>query len=286
MKEIDDHRVAAEYPPYTCLMSVYNGEKPDYLACAMKSILNQTVPPREFLIIIDGPLRSELWDVLNRFEHDNSCIKIVPLKKNVGLWNALRVGVEQSAYDLILRMDSDDFSLSTRAEKQLACLVKNPEIGCCGTNVEEFDAETNNVIAYVDLPCSDADVRNYARRRNPIRHPSLMYRKQDVLRAGNYQKMPFFEDYDLILRMLSSGVVVCNLPYPLVKMRVNNAFYERRGSVRYLRHMCRFRLACAKRGDVSAWQFITSVIPHAAVCIMPNFLRTYVYNKFLRKKRR
>ena len=52
---------------YTVLMSVYYKEKPEYLSLSIESMLNQTVKPDEFIIVKDGPLTTELDEVINNF---------------------------------------------------------------------------------------------------------------------------------------------------------------------------------------------------------------------------
>ena len=46
-------------------------------------------------------------------------LKIVKLAKNMGLGNALNIGLSACTYDLVARMDSDDLSLPNRFEAQL-----------------------------------------------------------------------------------------------------------------------------------------------------------------------
>ena len=73
------------------------------------------------------------------------------------------------------------------------------------------------------------DILPYARYRNPLNHMTVMFRKQDVLNAGNYRHFPYLEDYDLWSRMLAKGCAFYNLPEILVKARTSEALYERRG---------------------------------------------------------
>ena len=47
-------------PNYSVLISVYYKEKPIYLKSALDSVLNQTLPPSEIILIKDGPLTVEL----------------------------------------------------------------------------------------------------------------------------------------------------------------------------------------------------------------------------------
>lgn len=41
---------------YSALMSVYDKEKPEYLKASIQSMLDQTAPPADFVIVCDGPL--------------------------------------------------------------------------------------------------------------------------------------------------------------------------------------------------------------------------------------
>lgn len=50
---------------YSVLMSVYVKDKPEYLKLAINSMLNQTVPPDQFVIVIDGPVPENLMNIIN-----------------------------------------------------------------------------------------------------------------------------------------------------------------------------------------------------------------------------
>ena len=52
---------------FSVLMSVYYKEKPAYLKTSIESMLNQTIPPDEFVIVKDGPLSKELDAVIDTF---------------------------------------------------------------------------------------------------------------------------------------------------------------------------------------------------------------------------
>lgn len=53
--------------PYTVLMSVYIKEKAEYLKLSIQSMLDQTVPPDEFILVKDGPLTTELDAVVDYY---------------------------------------------------------------------------------------------------------------------------------------------------------------------------------------------------------------------------
>lgn len=105
---------------YTVLMSVYYKEKPEYLSLSIESMLNQTVKPDEFIIVKDGPLTTELDEVINNFVTAYpKTFNIIVNETNLGLGPALAKGIENSKNELIARMDSDDYVVSTRCERQL-----------------------------------------------------------------------------------------------------------------------------------------------------------------------
>ncbi len=63
---------------------------------------------------------------------------------------------------------------------------------------------------------------------------SVMYRKEDVLRAGNYQHWFLNEDYFLWIRMQLAGTVFGNLKENLVNVRVGKDMYAQRGGLEML----------------------------------------------------
>ena len=55
---------------YSVLMSVYEKDKPVYLRQAIESMLHQTVPAEQFVVIVDGPISKELDAVILEYEKD------------------------------------------------------------------------------------------------------------------------------------------------------------------------------------------------------------------------
>ena len=269
---------------YSFLMSVYWKVDASDLARSMECMFAQTIPPSEVVIVKDGTLPESLEAVLSGYENDYpNVMKIIGYPDNQGLWYALRLGLEECSNELVARMDSDDYAEPCRLEEELEVMRRKPSIDCVGSNVVEFEGSIDNRVSYVDLPSEHDDILRFGKRRCPFRHSSLLYKKSAVQRAGSYQEMPLFEDYDLFMRMVKTGARFYNIPKPLVFMGVNSDFFQRRGDVGYLKKMVRFRKTCLKRGDVDRLEYLTSVIPHAAVCLMPNGLRTVIYKNLLRK---
>lgn len=78
---IEAVKQSAVQKKYSVLMSLYKKEKPDYLRLALDSMLRQTIEPDEIVLVEDGPLTEELYDVLN----DYPMIHRIKNETNLGL---------------------------------------------------------------------------------------------------------------------------------------------------------------------------------------------------------
>lgn len=273
-----------DYPKYSVLMSVYYKENPFWFENSIESMFDQTVKPSEFILIEDGPLTNELDEVVKKFNSKYPNIfKIIKIEKNGGLGPALRLGVEKCTNEYIVRMDSDDYCNPDRIEKEFNVFLANPELGIVGTNVIEFIDTPENCISKVILPETQKEIYEFSKKRNPFRHPSIMYKKSAVMKAGNYRDYYLFEDYDMWVRMIRSGCQCYNIQEFITFMRINDDFYKRRGGIEYLKSIYKFKKEQYTVGYISYTGFLKAFVPHAIVCLLPNNLRDFVYRKLLRK---
>lgn len=270
---------------FSVLMSVYKKEKPIYLEECLNSLVDQTIKPNEVVIIEDGPLTHDLYIVLDEFEEKNpGLLNRKALEENVGLGKALAIGVEHCRYPLIARMDTDDIAVNTRFEKQLKEYMENPKLGILGSDINEFEADISNIVAKRIVPHSHEDILKTAKRRNPFNHMTVFYKKEEVLRAGNYMVLNGFEDYYLWMRMLKNGTISKNLPEVLVHARAGKNMFMRRGGYQYLKDSKLARKKIHEVGLNSYMDYFISTAGQVLVSIMPNQLRAYIYTKLLRKE--
>lgn len=120
---------------YSVLMSLYKKEHPEYLRLALDSMINQTVKPDEIVLVEDGPLTDELYQVVEEYKH---YLKLVINEKNLGLGLALNEGLKECRNELVARMDTDDISKPNRCEKQLKRFEENPSLAIVGSHIDEF----------------------------------------------------------------------------------------------------------------------------------------------------
>ncbi len=270
---------------YSVLMSVYYKEKADYLRESIQSMLEQTVPPDDFVLVCDGPLNEELDEVIADYERRFPCVfQIVRLDTNMGLGNALNIGIRYCKNELIARMDSDDISLPGRCESQLTQFEEDPSLDIMSGTLLEFDQDVSHITVAKYLPETNTNIHVYARKRCPFNHPAVMYKKSAVIKAGGYVDFPLFEDYHLWIRMLHQGAKAFNIHEPILLMRAGRSMYQRRGGLNYIKKLYRFRRYMLKIGFCSVSDYIISVSVQIFFSLLPIRQREMFYSKFLRNQ--
>jgi glycosyltransferase involved in cell wall biosynthesis len=217
------------------IMSVYKNDKLEFVIESVQSILHQTFTDFEYYIIFDGPVSSGIDNYISSL--GDKRITLFRRDKNEGLavaLNFLLVHIlKNPQYRYIARMDADDISLPTRFEKQRAFLLENTEISIVGSWYEEID-ESGKHLSDRKLPVDHDSLRKRYMTRTPFAHPSVMYRRQLIEKAGFYPTDTILmEDNVLWGRALKEGLRFANIPQYLLKFRVTQSFYQRRGGDKY-----------------------------------------------------
>lgn len=267
---------------YSVLMAVYAKEDPAHFQTAIDSMLQQTVPPAQLVLVCDGPLTTELDSVI---QSRADRLDVVRLPQNRGLGEALRTGLLHCRCALVARMDSDDISLPDRCEKQLAAFAADSDLAIVSGVIEEFTFDPEQPVSKRVVPLTHDAIVTYSKRRCPFNHPCVMFKKQAVLDAGNYNNdYVYNEDYDLWMRMLANGVKTANLPDVLLQQRSSSAQIQRRGGKSYAKSFFALRKAFLQNGWISRKDFIYSAYPQYIVSRMPNGMRGMVYRVVRRKE--
>ncbi len=263
------------------LMSVYARESPDALEAALLSLLTQTRRPDEVVLVQDGPLGEALEAVIER--HRSSLpLRLVALPRNVGLTAALNAGLKEVTQPWVLRFDSDDICLPQRIEAQLACIARG-EVDVFGAQIAEFDTDPQQPTRSRQVPCTHAEIRRFAMRRNPFNHMTVCYRKAQVDAVGGYPSIPWMEDYALWLKLLANGARMANLPEVLVLARVGNGMVARRGGWRYVRSEWALQALMQRLGLKPAWRAALDGSLRSAAFLLPVAARERVYQHLLRR---
>lgn len=268
---------------YSVLMSVYYKEKPEFLRESIQSMLNQTVPTNDFVIVCDGPLTPELDTVLKQFNQDNpDLFQIIRLPKNVGIGAAANTGLKYCKNNLIAKMDSDDISRETRCEKQLEIFSEFPNLDILGGQLSEFEDSTDQIFAIRKVPLNQDEILIFAKRRMPFNNQTVMYKKKKVLEIGGYSPLRRCEDYDLFVRMLQGGCIAKNLPDVLVDYRLNKNAIQRRGMMKNFQGFVQVRWRMYMRGFSGLMDLILPCLGQLFISIVPNKLKIEFYKRCLR----
>ena len=274
---------AFEYKEYSVLMSVYHKERPEYLKQAIESIQVQSLSTNDFVLVCDGPLNDELDAVIQTKQLEmGENLNVVRLAKNGGLGNALNEGIKHCKNELVARMDSDDIAYPDRCEKQIAVFNTHSEVSICSGIVEEFTTDPNTVDTRRVPPETNAEIIEFAKKRNPFNHPCVMYKKSAVKAVGSYQDFYLLEDYYLWLRILMAGYQGYNIQEPLLHMRAGSDMYKRRTGWKYAKTQAKLFKFMKQQGFIGNGQYIKSCVIRSGSALAPNWLRKFMFERVLR----
>lgn len=268
---------------YSVLMSVYVNDRAPWLMQALESMANQSVKPREIVLVLDGPLTADLNTAIEEFEQSYpGLLTCVPLASNVGLGPALNEGLTCCNADIVVRMDSDDIAHPKRCELQLERIKAGYDM--VGSNVSEFSDDPCSPNAMRVMPKSHEEILTFAKKRAPFVHPTFTVRKQALEEVGGYRSVPYAEDFDLFIRLLKAGYRGCNVQADLLNVRVDDGAYKRRGGISYMSDMISFNWLQLKEGWFGISDFLVRTAANVGVALVPNGVRDAIYKRLLRKR--
>lgn len=205
-------------PPVSVVMSVFNGQS--FLSEAVESVLGQTFPDFEFVIIDDGST-DRTAKILSDYAKRDSRVRIFP-QQNKGRAESLNRGIELASGHYVARMDADDVAMPNRLQDQVNFLEQHSDVGLLG-GAYEVITSSGQVLGTFRCPLEDAAIRSNMRLWNAMLHSAVVMRKEIALASGGYRKALLdAEDYDLWLRMAERSQLA-NLPQTLVRYRVHPA---------------------------------------------------------------
>jgi len=277
--------------PFSLLLPVYRADSPAFLRRAFASATSQqTRPPAEVVLVRDGPVPPDLAAVLDELAA-TSTVPVVrlDLPLNRGLARALEAGLARCSHELVARMDADDVSLPHRFAVQLPLL--DGEVDTCdvvGSALEEFSGGPDDgeggasgagetTLAVRTPPAGHDAIAVRARFHSPFNHPTVVYRRSAVARAGGYRDLPLLEDYWLFTRMIATGSKAANVPEPLVRYRVGAGAYARRGGLQLLRSELALQRHLLAEGFTTPAQFARNTAVRGGYRAVPEGLRRLAY---------
>lgn len=278
----------SKYPEFSISMCVYGGDNPIYFDLALNSMIDQTLPPNEIVLTVDGPISQTIENVIEkyekRFSEEKICFKVVYSKNNVGHGAARRLSFDNCSYDFIALMDADDISVQERFKKQMDYFLEYPELSVVGGNIHEFIEKPEECIGKRLVPELDEDIKKYMKKRCPMNQVTVMFKKKDVATVGGYIDWYCEEDYYLWIRLALAGKRFGNIQENLVNVRVGEEMYSRRGGWKYFCSEEKLQRFMLKKGMVSVGRYVMNVIQRLILqVLMPNKIRGFIFQKFARE---
>ena len=204
------------------VMTVFNSEK--FLREAIDSVLRQTFKNFELIIVNDASTDNSLKIIQEKSSLDQR-IKIINLKENLGMANALNIGINDSKADYVSRMDSDDIMYKNRIEEQVSYMDKHKDVdvlSCLGT----YMGLNGNTFGVTSTEINNHESSSTLIKNNKpigLLHPGTMFKKKIVQEIGGYRKKFWpAEDIDLWNRLALRGHIIYVQKKILMKYRIHN----------------------------------------------------------------
>ena len=206
---------------FTVLMPVHEAIEFDILKKSVNSVINNTLLPSEFLIVVDGNISSQKRIFLKKIKKKNKFMNIV-FKNKLGLVKILNYGLKIAKYKLIARADADDINHKNRFFEQVN-FFKTNKVDILGSNINE-NINGKEFIKKVPKKPSLFDFYFL----NPINHMTVMFNRDKIIKLGSYPNIKYKEDYALWFLAKIRGYAIANLDVSLVNSRIDSKTMKRR----------------------------------------------------------
>lgn len=179
-------------PLVSVILPTYNGA--ECIAEAIQSVLDQTYPNIELIVVDDGSTDGTKT-IVESFSDKG--VQFVAKPKNSGIADSLNVGILKAKGQYFARMDDDDVCMPERLMAQVEFLEQHPDVVVCATN----DQNKGGDRPYL----TDTELKIGLLFRNVIIHPSVMMPMEVIKKYMYTVDMVPSEDYDLWSRLLNEG---------------------------------------------------------------------------------
>jgi glycosyltransferase involved in cell wall biosynthesis len=188
------------------IIPAFNAER--YLAAAIASVLAQTLPPAEIIVVDDGSTDdtaavARRWPV--RYQH----------KTHGGVATARNLGVELARGEWLAFLDADDLWLPDKLAGQMARFASEPDLDLLFGQVEQFHSP--------DVPQHAAFLPDGNRFLDGYVAGTLLLRRDTFLRLGFFATTWEVGDfYEWYARAQDAGLKIAVLPQVVLRRRLHD----------------------------------------------------------------
>ncbi|MBN2816762.1 MAG: glycosyltransferase [Campylobacterales bacterium] len=196
------------------LLSVRDGEL--FLANTIDSVLNQTYSELELIVVVNCSTDNSL-KIIQDFDDDR--VKVYETNICQLSFN-LNYALSKASGEYIARIDADDIAMPDRLEKQVKC-IEEYNYDVVGSNIDYID-ENGRGIGNKRYPESNIEIRSKIFYKAVLVHPSILTKRELLLKNGGYLGGKFAQDYDIWLRIMrDKNIKFYNIQEPLLQYRIH-----------------------------------------------------------------
>lgn len=199
--------------PLSVVMGVYNGA--EYLSAAIESLLNQTFPHFELLIINDAST-DHTPNILDHYQKQDKRIRVFHNKTNQGIAVSRNRGLKLAQGETIAFMDADDVAYLNRFEIQYHYLNNHPDIFLVAGSARLINKEGKRTGIW-NRQEDPETIAKQMPKENLIILSTVLFQNEGNHFFRNFRES---EDYDFLLRLLSQGKKFAILPNLLIEYRL------------------------------------------------------------------
>jgi alpha-1,3-rhamnosyltransferase len=191
-----------------------------YIEEAITSVLNQTYPNVELMVIDDGSTD----DSVHRIERlQRKRAFDFRVQNNKGLTKTLNEAIERTDAPFVAPFGSDDIMYRDRLSVQMAHISDKPEVGICGGNIELIHADGTlypESVQSRDTPARRMDFEDvFLERKVFVPAPTMLIRREALEKVGGFNPQIRLEDLYIQLKITSAGYCIDVLNHVCARYR-------------------------------------------------------------------
>ncbi|MDQ7878363.1 glycosyltransferase family 2 protein [Microbacterium sp. QXD-8] len=171
------------------------------------------------VLVYDDASSDDTVDKLKRIMSRDRRVRLIRGQTRVGVAVALNALLSETTTDLVARMDGDDLVLPGRFRRQVHELTTS-RVDVTFTSRINFGSNLRHYRPYLQRRISPDRMPWLMLSSNPVPHSSMLGRTRVLTGAGGYRQS-VAEDYDLWLRLLSSGHRLSSSAIPGIAYRMH-----------------------------------------------------------------
>jgi glycosyltransferase involved in cell wall biosynthesis len=238
---------------FSFMTPAYNAAR--YLPETIDSILKQTYPEWEAIVVVDEASTDNTLEVANRYAAQDARIRVFTLP-HCNVAEKMNFALQQMRYNWVCGIDADDLAAPERLALVKAAIEARPDVIAWGGKADYFN--DHGKVLYVSQlgPATDEEFHAMRQRNEPImlNHCAMSFRRDIALELGSYDlRLYTCDDIDLCDRLSDKGMML-SLPHLLAKYRIHTTSQT---ASQYAKHAYQMRFIWERRKQQNAGKTLT-----------------------------